>query len=414
MSKSRISSILFMSRSGSAASAVSSTAHVLPGRRGDHEHPGAAPRQVPAHHLVRDVQDPQPPAVAGALWPTLRLRKPLHALLAGPREDPRLHRGNRRRPGDFRVVQGRWHPARYPERYARADQEGTGAMDPADTARLKPTFLHRDNSVKRRTVGIGVLLQEQAYALGAWDRLFGPAAWPPTCELGYAVYKDLDWEPVVENGGDCYSRSVVRIGKIFQSFDLIRQAIDKIPDGAVRRVRSQALPTGGILLAAGTAARRGRLLREGNGTKFLERFRRPHPDLCQHPAARGPAGLRAAGCSRYLCSPSIPASVVRRGDHVYFSIAAGSAKPVPEAGDAAVSVRAGDVQDPHAGAGSSSRWRTASSAACARKKCPSDAIEVDRKAKTWAIDRLRCVICGACVEVCPKKCLSMDTAYTTP
>ena len=48
------------------------------------------------------------------------------------------------------------------------------------------------------------------------------------------------------------------------------------------------------------------------------------------------------------------------------------------------------------------------------KKCPTQAIKVDRPGKTWTIDRLRCIQCNFCVEVCPKKCLSMDNLYTAP
>ena len=35
------------------------------------------------------------------------------------------------------------------------------------------------------------------------------------------------------------------------------------------------------------------------------------------------------------------------------------------------------------------------------------------KEKTWQIDRLRCVVCDCCVEVCPTKCLTMDTQVLT-
>ena len=35
------------------------------------------------------------------------------------------------------------------------------------------------------------------------------------------------------------------------------------------------------------------------------------------------------------------------------------------------------------------------------------------KEKTWQIDRLRCVVCDCCVEVCPTKCLTMDTPVLT-
>jgi ech hydrogenase subunit F len=48
------------------------------------------------------------------------------------------------------------------------------------------------------------------------------------------------------------------------------------------------------------------------------------------------------------------------------------------------------------------------------KRCPTDAIEVDKPARKWQIDRLRCCTCAACVEVCPTKCLSMANNYTTP
>jgi formate hydrogenlyase subunit 6/NADH:ubiquinone oxidoreductase subunit I len=48
------------------------------------------------------------------------------------------------------------------------------------------------------------------------------------------------------------------------------------------------------------------------------------------------------------------------------------------------------------------------------KKCPTDAITVDRGAKTWSIKRMQCIQCSCCVEVCPKKCLVNEATYTTP
>lgn len=49
------------------------------------------------------------------------------------------------------------------------------------------------------------------------------------------------------------------------------------------------------------------------------------------------------------------------------------------------------------------------------KRCPTDAIEVDRKeARSWGIDRLRCIQCNWCVEYCPKKCLYMKNEYSQP
>lgn len=50
---------------------------------------------------------------------------------------------------------------------------------------------------------------------------------------------------------------------------------------------------------------------------------------------------------------------------------------------------------------------------CSRK-CMSGAIKVDRTTKTWSIERMGCVQCSACVNACPKKCLTMVPGYTAP
>ena len=49
-----------------------------------------------------------------------------------------------------------------------------------------------------------------------------------------------------------------------------------------------------------------------------------------------------------------------------------------------------------------------------QRKCPTGAIEVNRAEKLWKIDPMRCITCNYCVEVCPKKTLSMHNEYTAP
>lgn len=51
-----------------------------------------------------------------------------------------------------------------------------------------------------------------------------------------------------------------------------------------------------------------------------------------------------------------------------------------------------------------------------QKACPAEAITVQKKERSWAIDPFLCVQCGACVRACPKDCLTMEpksTAITT-
>ena len=47
-------------------------------------------------------------------------------------------------------------------------------------------------------------------------------------------------------------------------------------------------------------------------------------------------------------------------------------------------------------------------------KCPSQCIEVDRKAAVWTCDPFACVYCGVCVDTCPAKSLFQKTQYRRP
>jgi ech hydrogenase subunit F len=46
------------------------------------------------------------------------------------------------------------------------------------------------------------------------------------------------------------------------------------------------------------------------------------------------------------------------------------------------------------------------------RKCPSNALSINKEEKTWTINRLSCIQCNCCVEVCPKHCLHMENTYT--
>ena len=48
---------------------------------------------------------------------------------------------------------------------------------------------------------------------------------------------------------------------------------------------------------------------------------------------------------------------------------------------------------------------------CARR-CPTHALGVDKKERSWSIERFNCVQCNCCVEICPADCLRMDNRHT--
>jgi formate hydrogenlyase subunit 6/NADH:ubiquinone oxidoreductase subunit I len=48
------------------------------------------------------------------------------------------------------------------------------------------------------------------------------------------------------------------------------------------------------------------------------------------------------------------------------------------------------------------------------KRCPTGALRVNRAQKAWTIDRLLCISCGCCIDVCPKDSLAFSTSHGLP
>ena len=48
------------------------------------------------------------------------------------------------------------------------------------------------------------------------------------------------------------------------------------------------------------------------------------------------------------------------------------------------------------------------------RNCPTGAITVDRRARTWRINLEACVNCGTCIDNCPRKCLSLGCYLGSP
>lgn len=95
--------------------------------------------------------------------------------------------------------------------------------------------LLKDYTVKKRTVGVGLLSREDAIALGAvGPTLRGSGVAEDNRLRSAGPYRELGFEPVTENGGDCYSRGVVHGREVLQSLDLVAAALNKLPEGDCR------------------------------------------------------------------------------------------------------------------------------------------------------------------------------------
>lgn len=133
-----------------------------------------------------------------------------------------------------------------------------------------------DSTVAKRTRGVGKLDKATAELLGA----VGPTARGSGIamdarSLGYGGYDQLKWAPVVEQDADCFARMVVRVREIYQSFDLIRQALQDMPGGEVDAKVKPVQKPGAGEYAGRFEQPRGEVIYylKGNGTANLERFR---------------------------------------------------------------------------------------------------------------------------------------------
>ncbi|HCE46063.1 MAG TPA: NADH-quinone oxidoreductase subunit D [Lentisphaeria bacterium] len=130
-----------------------------------------------------------------------------------------------------------------------------------------------DYSIKHRFSNVGMLSKEDAYKLGAVGPVLrGSGVSIDARKLGYAAYKELNFEPIVENSCDCYARTIVRVREVYQSVDLIKQAVDKIPDGPIDQ-KVTGSPNGEFF--SRLEQPRGEVVyyMRGNGTKNLDRYR---------------------------------------------------------------------------------------------------------------------------------------------
>lgn len=142
----------------------------------------------------------------------------------------------------------------------------------ADVKKLTKVFL-KDYTVKSRLKDVGILTKEEAIQLGAVGPMMRASGIElDTRRLGYAAYGDLDFDIITSNDCDSFGRCKVRIDEIFQSFSLIRQAVEKIPQGDIV-VPVKGNPSGEAFVRVEQPRGEAIYYVKANGTKFLDRAR---------------------------------------------------------------------------------------------------------------------------------------------
>lgn len=149
--------------------------------------------------------------------------------------------------------------------------------------KIDKTFKN-DYTVAKRLRGCAVLEKNKAYELGC----VGPVARASGLsqdmrKLGYAAYGDLVFSPVVMTDGDCYARTMIRVREIYQSMDLIRQAIEKLPAGEFY-VKPKGNPEGDSIQRLEQPRGEVYYFVRGNGTKNIARLRLRTPTFAHIPS----------------------------------------------------------------------------------------------------------------------------------
>jgi len=88
----------------------------------------------------------------------------------------------------------------------------------------------------RRLQGVGILEPDVGKAIGASGPVLRGSGVPYDVRVAdpYLPYDELDWEVATQNTCDSYGRYLVRIEELRQSTRIVKQALEKLPDGEVR------------------------------------------------------------------------------------------------------------------------------------------------------------------------------------
>jgi NADH-quinone oxidoreductase subunit D len=97
------------------------------------------------------------------------------------------------------------------------------------------TLLTENRIFKQRTVDIGIVTKDEAIDWGFTGPMLRASgvAWDLRKSQPYDVYADMDFDIPIGTTGDCYARYLVRIEEMRQSCKIMKQAIEKMPEGDV-------------------------------------------------------------------------------------------------------------------------------------------------------------------------------------
>ncbi len=142
-------------------------------------------------------------------------------------------------------------------------------------------MVNDEETVLMRFQGVGKLSRDEALKLGT----VGPTARASDIDYDvrkddpYLCYADVPWKVVSDKHGDVYGRTLVRIGELQQSLQIVRHCLENLPAGPIRTNPPRAAPRTEIL--SRYEAPRGELVHfiRTNNTDKVERLDIRTPSL---------------------------------------------------------------------------------------------------------------------------------------
>ena len=134
----------------------------------------------------------------------------------------------------------------------------------------------------QRTRGVGVMNRHQAEGLGAVGPTARASGVPRDIrvEAPYGAYNQFPIELTLETNGDLEARFAVRIRELFESYRLIRQILDNLPEGDIQSRIPRRIKPGETI--SRVEAPRGELFYfiKSNGSDKPERIKVRTPTIC--------------------------------------------------------------------------------------------------------------------------------------
>jgi NADH-quinone oxidoreductase subunit D len=102
------------------------------------------------------------------------------------------------------------------------------------------TLLTKNAIYMDRTKGVGLLSTEDAIGLGMTGPMIRASGvqWDVRKTEPYCGYEQYAFDVPVEYGCDVYARYLVRVAEMRQSNRILRQTLDRLPDGPIRAVKA--------------------------------------------------------------------------------------------------------------------------------------------------------------------------------